>query len=289
MNNPKTVVVLGKFDGVHIAHAKLIGTAVDVASRLGAKSLVYSMHRSDAPSITDNDKKLNIINSLGADRVVFKELNEEFMMLSAEEFVETILKNELNACCVVVGENFRFGKERSAGAKELKELCRGFGIDAIIIDTVHIGTEAVSSTLVKELLSRGNVALAGEYLGRAFSICGRVCEGKHLGRTLGFPTLNIYPDATCVLPMRGVYATKVIHLDKIYPAITNVGINPTVEDGKNIKVETHIFGETNITYGDEIAVEFLDFIRKEMQFENADCLRQQVEEDKMKGREIHGI
>jgi len=97
MNNPKTVVVLGKFDGVHIAHAKLIGTAVDVASRLGAKSLVYSMHRSDAPSITDNDKKLNIINSLGADRVVFKELNEEFMMLSAEGIIIRLRTDEISS------------------------------------------------------------------------------------------------------------------------------------------------------------------------------------------------
>ncbi len=198
MYKPKSVVVLGKFDGVHIAHAKLITTAVDVASKCGGISLVYSMQKSNTTVITDKKIKENIITKLGADRVVMRELDEDFMNLSAEEFVLSILRDELNACCVVVGENFRFGRNRSAGALELKKICGKYAIDVVIIDTVHIGDETVSSTFVKNLLLKGEVAMAGEYLGRAFSLTGNVTEGKHLGRTLGFPTVNIYPHTSSV-------------------------------------------------------------------------------------------
>ena len=289
MIKPKSVVVLGKFDGVHIAHAKLITTAADIASERGAISLVYSMQKAGTVVITDKKIKEDIITSLGADRVVFKELDEPFMNLSAEAFARDIIKDELNACCVVVGENFRLGKNRSAGALELKEICRGLGIDVVIIDTVHIGDETVSSTYVKTLLSKGEVAVATEYLGRPFSLKGQVEQGKHLGRTLGFPTANIYPSLSCLVPRNGVYATRVICEGKTYLAITNVGVNPTVEEGKNIKAETHIFADIEDWYGKEITVEFLDFIRAEIHFADKYELQNQVEKDKVKAKKIHNI
>lgn len=289
MENFKAVVVLGKFDGVHIAHTKLITTAVDIASKRGARSLVYSMQKSDTPQMTDKNQKINIIKSLGVDEVIFKELDEAFMNLSGEEFVNSVIKDELGAVCVVVGENFRFGKDRSAGASELKELCALWGIDVVVMETVQLGDETVSSTYVKTLLKKGEVSLAKEYLGRPFVISGTVCPGKHLGRALGFPTANIYPQTSTVVPKNGVYATYVICDGVRYPSITNVGVNPTVEDGKNIKVETHIFAGTDDWYGKEITVEFCEFIRSEIQFENPQELAKQVEEDKGKAKKYHGI
>lgn len=289
MNKQKTVVVLGKFDGVHVAHARLITRAVSIAKEKNAICLVYSMQKSNVPAITDKDKKISIITGLGADKVVLRELDREFMMLTAEKFVSDILIGELNACHVVVGENFRFGKDRSAGVKELGCICRKYGVDVYVLDTVEINSETVSSTFVKQLLSCGNVYLAAEYLGRPFSINGKISEGKHLGRLLGFPTANLYPENLEVLPANGVYVTKVEHGGKCYPSITNVGVNPTVENGKNIKVETHIFGDTCINYGDEITVEFMEFIRPEIRFESSEQLSTQVEEDKKRARNYHGI
>ena len=289
MNIEKSVVVLGKFDGVHIAHARLITTAVQIAAQRGEKSLVYSMQKSDSPAMTDQTQKINIIKSLGADHVIFRELDAEFMNLSAEEFVNSVVRQELGATCVVVGENFRFGKDRSAGIEELQAICSKWGIDVVIIDTVHLEDETVSSTYVRKLLSEGNVSLAKEYLGRCFFIYGTVSEGKHLGRTLGFPTVNIYPGSGTIVPARGVYATGVVCDGAKYPAITNVGVNPTVEDGKNIKVETHIFAEIDNWYGKEIQIEFYDFIRPEIQFSHMDELKKQVEEDKKKAKDYHNI
>ena len=289
MNKSQTVVVLGKFDGVHIAHTKLISTAVDIASQRGAGSLVYSMYKGNSPVLTHNDQKINIIKSLGVDRVVFRELDSGLMMLSAEEFVRDVLVGELNACCVVVGENFRFGRQRCAGIDELIEICSTINIDVVVLDMVHIGDQTVSSTLVRKLLSSGDVAGAGQYLGRPFSVWGTVAEGKHLGRTLGFPTLNIYPDSTVYLPANGVYATNVVFCNTRYPAITNIGVNPTVEEGNNIKIETHIFGKTSIDYGHRIAIEFLEFIRPEIHFATTDLLQNQVQSDKEKAKIIHNL
>ena len=289
MNKSKSVVVLGKFDGVHIAHAKLITTAVDIASERGAVSLVYSMQKSDSAVITEQKIKKDIITKLGADVVVFKELDHGFMTLSAEEFVKDIIAKELNACCVVVGENFRFGKNRSAGVCELKGICSTLNIDVVVIDTVHIGDETVSSTFVKTLLSKGEVGVVAQYLGRVFTLTGIVTEGKHLGRNLGFPTANLYPPASCLVPLNGVYATRVIHQGQIYPSITNVGVNPTVEEGKNIKVETHVFASVGNWYGEEITVEFCEFIRSEIRFDNMSALKSQMEKDKAKAKEFHNI
>ncbi len=289
MIEQKTVVVLGKFDGVHIAHAKLIDEAVKTALQRGAKSLVYSMQKSDIPAMTDKQRKLDILKSLGIDEVVFKELDEEFMSISAERFVHNVLKQELNACCVVVGENFRFGKDRSADSLKLKELCIKDNIDVIIIDTVSLEDHVVSSTYVRELISEGSVHLAGKYLGRPFSIKGCVTTGKHLGRSLGFPTANIYPEDLTVVPKSGVYATCVVYCGKRYPSITNVGVNPTVENGKNIKVETHILQNTDNWYSKEITVEFHKFIRDEIQFKSIDELKKQVETDKQNARKFHNI
>lgn len=289
MDKLRTVVVLGKFDGVHIAHAKLISTAVEIAKEKGLKSLVYSMQKTDSCVITDKNEKLRIIKVLGIDEVVFKELDEDFMALTDREFVEDVLSGELGAQEVVVGENFRFGKERMAGIRELISLCKEQDIAVTVIDTISVNDCTVSSTAIRNLLSLGEVAVAGQYLGRVFSVSGTVCEGKHLGRNLGFPTVNLYPSKDTVLPKNGVYATRVCHGGDVYPAITNVGINPTVEDGKNIKVETHVFSKTDNWYGDEITVEFMHFIRPEVHFDDMNKLKKQVDEDKIKAMKYHGI
>ncbi len=289
MIKAKTVVVLGKFDGVHIAHAKLITTAVYIASKCGAVSLVYSMQKSNSAVITDQKMKKDIITKLGADKVVFKELDHSFMNLPPEAFVKNIISKELNACCVVVGENFRFGKNRSAGVCELRDICSTMDIDVVVIDTVHIGDETVSSTFVKSLLSKGEVGLIAQCLGRPFTLTGIVSEGKHLGRNLGFPTANLYPSASCLVPLNGVYATRTIYQGQTYPSITNVGVNPTVEDGKNIKVETHVFASVENWYGKEITIEFCEFIRPEIRFDNMSALQSRVEKDKAKAKEFHNI
>ncbi|MBO5007765.1 MAG: bifunctional riboflavin kinase/FAD synthetase [Clostridia bacterium] len=290
----KNVVILGKFDGIHVAHAKLISTACDIASKFNMQTLVYSMQRADASVITNDDEKLQILTMMGVDKVVFRALDEEFMSLDAARFVSDVLIGELGAAHVVVGENFRFGKGRMAGSSELVQLCTKYSVGVTVIDTICISDfdgkdDPVSSTKIRSLISCGRVDDAAVYLGRPYTISGTVREGKHLGRTLGFPTVNLYPDANAILPANGVYAT-VLHTDgERYEAVTNVGVNPTVDMGNNIKAETHVFGNVGNLYGKKISVEFIKLIRPEKHFPDVNTLKTQVESDKLKAKEIHGI
>ena len=285
--NKNNVVVLGKFDGVHIAHMCLVEKAVEIAAKFNKKTLVYSMQKTGTVNLTDQKQKEEILKKQGIDLVVFRTLDREFMDMSAKDFAEKILFRELDAAYVVVGENFRFGKNRMADCYDLKHLLADFGIDVIVIDTVKIGGCDVSSTKIRSLVSNGEMQEAKAYLGRAYSVNGIVSEGKHLGTKLGFPTVNLYPDIDTHLPKRGVYATVTHHSGKSYFSVTNVGINPTVEDTRSIKLETHILEDVGNLYGEEITVEFVDFIREERVFDSIWDLKIQIEKDKQRAIEIN--
>lgn len=281
------VVVLGKFDGVHVAHECLIKKAAEIARKLNKKTLVYSMQKKDISWITNEAQKEVFLKSMGADSVVFRTLDKEFMSMSADAFVKDILIAELGASHVVVGENFRFGKDRSADVNDLESLLNEFGVEVTVIDTIQIDGLDVSSTAIRNFLSNGEIDKANKYLGRRYYVKGRVSEGKHLGRTLGFPTVNIYPDNEMILPKNGVYLTHTKYNGKTYNSITNIGINPTIDNASSVRIETHIFDFEDELYGEEITVEFIDFIREEITFDSVEQLQEQVEKDKQKAIEKH--
>ncbi len=283
----RNVVVLGKFDGVHVAHECLIKKAAEIARKLNINTLVYSMQKNDVVTLTKDNQKEAVLKSMGADFVVFRTLDKNFMNMSPQDFAKDILVKELSAAHVVVGENFRFGKDRTADCHDLKGILNDYGVEVTIIDTMRIDGIDVSSTAIRSLISKGEIAKANKYLGRLYSLKGKVFEGKHLGRTLGFPTVNIYPDTNSILPKYGVYATYTTHNNKRYNSITNIGINPTVEDTDAIRAETHVFGDVGNLYGEEITVEFVEFIRPEKSFNSVVELKKQVEKDKEKAIQMH--
>jgi len=283
----KNVVVLGKFDGVHKGHQKLISTAVSIAEKNGTKTLVCTIvPQTSAKNITTEMKKEEIIKALGADFVVRQYLTDNFKNLSPEEFVEKFLKEKFSASHVVVGYNFRFGANRSGDVKKLADLCRIHNIEVTVIDSVKAeredGTfETISSTAIRNLIENGKVDVVKDYLGRYFCLWGKVSEGKHLGRTIGFPTVNLYPEESDLVPKNGVYLVNVYVDEKEFFGITNVGINPTVDKKDNVKIETYIFDFENIEiYEKIIRVKFLKFLRDEIKFENIEELKKQIEKDK---------
>lgn len=284
MNN-KHVVVLGKFDGIHIGHARLMSVARDIASSGGMEVVVYTIGFPEQDVITDRDDQRNILSLMGADKIISRPLDEKLKNMLPQEFVNVIIKNELNASCVVVGEDFRFGKDRCADALCLLQICKEHDIDVCIVETVHADYEEntskpVSSTAIRALVSRGEVDIAKKILGRPFFIKGSVSDGKHLGRKLGFPTVNIYPSKDALVPKNGVYATRVLIDGVKYNAVTNVGYNPTVENGEKIKIETHILDYNNDCYGRTIYVYFEKFIREEQKFDSVDKLKARLAKDK---------
>lgn len=290
MNSNKSVIALGKFDGLHIGHKTLISKAVEIASSTQAETMVYAIGSPSKNAIITQSEKDQILMSMGVDKIIYRTLDDKLKNMSPASFVSDIISDELNASCVVVGEDFCFGKGRSADCDELKRLCAQRAIDTVIIKTVQTicshGTEDVSSTAIRDYLAQGMVDCASKHLGRPFSFDGVVECGKRLGRKLGFPTINIFPGDEKMVPMHGVYATYATISGREYPAITNVGINPTVDDGDFIKIETHIFDRNIDCYGNNVTIKFIGFIRPEKRFQSVDDLAVQIDKDIKKAQEI---
>lgn len=285
MINTPCAVALGFFDGVHIAHKKIIKCAVDYAKKNNLTPVVLSFDASPleilSPGkvkyLTTRRQKEKIIESLGA-KAVFLPVSTEFLNMSPEDFIRKILVNEFNIKYAVCGYNYRFGKN---GAGDTSLLCKygrllGFGIE--ILDCENYEGESVSSSRIRELISEGNVALSGKLLGRPFFVEGTVSEGKHLGRTIGFPTANMFFDDRIVIPKNGVYKTEVTVEGKTYKAITNTGVNPTV-GGERLRTETYIPHFEGNIYNKEMKIEFIDFIRTERKFDSIEELKRQIAED----------
>ncbi len=280
----KTAVAVGKFDGVHQGHKKLLIKASELAKEAGFVSVGFIISQDKSGGLLTVSQRDSIIKSLGIDICHVQNLTEEFMQMSAEEFVQDVLKNQLNCAHVVVGYNFRFAKGRSADAQVLKDICQKNGIGCTIIDKVTClakdGTAVTaSSTNIKSALMSGDVKTAALILGRAYSLSGEVMHGREIGRTLDFPTANIAADASLVLPKNGVYATKTFLDGAIYPSVTNIGDNPTVTDSGNITVETNIIGFDRCIYGKKIEIEFVDRIRDEIKFASLEELKNQIKKD----------
>ena len=281
----KTVVALGFFDGVHIAHQKIIQTAVNFANDDGLSPVALTFDKSpmevltDLPPryLTDNEKKAELIGKIGA-KTEFLPAGTVILSMTPEEFVRDILVGEFGISSAVCGYNYRFGKDGAGSTETLIELGKKYGFTVFICDKLTASGEDISSSRIRELLSKGNVALANKLLGRRFSLKGVVTEGKHLGHKLGFPTANVFFPNNGAVPMRGVYETRVLYDAKEMPAITNIGINPTV-GGEKLRSETYIPDYAGNLYGKDIEIEFVDFIRKETKFESVEMLKRQIQND----------
>lgn len=289
----KTVVAIGKFDGVHIGHAKLLETAAKTAQCLNISAVAYITDNPAVQKLMPEDERRTIFRNLGTDAVCTDELTDEYKRMTPAEFVHKIL-GALGACHVVVGYNFRFGCRRSGDVHTLQKLCAERGIGVTVVDCVYADINgekiAVSSTEIRSMLSRGETEKAACLLGRRYSLRGTVCCGKRLGRTIGFPTANLVFDDGTVPLANGVYATDVYLIGDggatklLGKGITNVGHNPTVDspDGK-IRVETCILGYDGDLYGKKIKLEFKAFMRGEVRFSSIDELKSQLEHDKKSG------
>lgn len=278
---------IGFFDGVHLGHQKVIGRAVDYAKANDFKSLVITFDRSpkglNDGVITTLDAKLQLLTELGVDYVLVLEFNDLLKQLSAADFVRNYLL-QLGVRYVSVGFDFRFGHQGVGDALYLQkweeltvDIC-----EAELIDGVKIG-----STEIKKSLKDGDLAGVKAMLGRAFSVVGTVVHGKKLGRTIGFPTVNLQLDAGQFLGVRGVFVTRVYLDGKEYSSMTNVGYNPTANLQQILRVETHIFDFDADIYGAQLQLEFLAKIRDEIKFASVDELVAQLEKDKKIAEKTH--
>ncbi len=282
-----TIAVLGDFDGVHRAHRSLIEKAVALAKEKNLKSLVYTFEKSKKRDLllTSNEEKKKIFEELGVDILAFQRVTPEFFKTSPEEFAKEVVAGKLKASYVIIGENYTFGKNGAGTSADMKRLLKEYGVECEISELVQMDSRVISSTGVRNFLKNGDIKGANSFLGRRFSLSGKVIHGNRIGNTIGFPTVNIKPQENEMLPEYGVYAVFVTLDGKVYPGIANVGIKPTV-GGKIPLVETNIFGIEGDFYGKTICVEFEGFIRKEKKFSELSELKKQIEDDKIKAKEI---
>lgn len=284
----QTVVTIGKFDGFHLGHRKLL-SAVLQERNYGYASCVISfstpvdMQRS---AIYTKEEQRKLCESMGIDVLAEYPLDESLKEMSGEQFVKEVLCGRLHAKVIVAGEDFRFGKNRSGDISLLKSLEETYGYRTVCVPKVTEEDIRISSTGIRSLLAEGKVAEANKQLGRPYAVFGEVLHGKKLGRTLGFPTLNLIPPMEKLLPAYGVYVTKTKVDDKWFDGITNIGLRPTVDSDEQVSVETHLFSYNGDLYGKQVEVRFLQFLRQEKKFSSVEVLKAAMYKDFINAKAI---
>ncbi|MBQ6582987.1 MAG: bifunctional riboflavin kinase/FAD synthetase [Mogibacterium sp.] len=287
-----TVVALGNFDGVHIGHQQILTDAVRRAREQDALAVCYTFSnhtRSNVRLICTEEEKLAMLEKLGIDLVANLEFNEEIRNTPAEVFIRDVLSKQLKAVGVCCGFNYRFGAKAAGNAALLESAGAQYGITAYVHDAVYAGDEVVSSTYVRKMIEMGDLEKVSYCLGRNYAMQGTVLHGNHLGTVIGFPTANILYDPDMMAPPNGVYFTYAVLDGCKYPAVTNIGVKPTIGAGYAKSIETHIYDYSRDLYGENIIVEFLLFERAEMRFDSVEALKDQIAEDYRLGKRYHGI
>lgn len=293
---------IGNFDGVHRGHRALF----DLAGRIAGEqngicgALTFSPHpevffRGNAAAclIYSQETKLNLFGALGLDFAVVQPFFAEFAEISAEEFVPALKRAIPSLSGVFVGENFRFGARCRGNVESLRESAAALGIDVYALAPVLFENEKISSTRIREALKQGKTREANAMLSAPYFSEGIIIPGRQLGRTIGFPTLNL-PWEPELLPRFGVYAVSVEFGGKTFPGIANYGVRPTVERSSSPAplLETFLTeipsGAEVPSYGDRIVVRWLDFLRPEARFESVDALREQLLADRCRAEAFFG-
>jgi riboflavin kinase/FMN adenylyltransferase len=286
------VISFGVFDGVHIGHQALISRMQQRANELNTETVIVTFDPHPAlstsgeapPSITTIEKKIELLKAIGVNRVIVEDFNEEFSHLSPEKFVYDILLGEFHAQEIVVGYDCAFGKDRAGDKWLLKKLGEKYGTEVEIIEPYNLNGDVVSSTRVRNAIQQGDLNLSNKLLGRLYSISGIVVPGKGIGKKIGYATANLQTQNE-VLPPSGVYAVRVHIEDQPLDGVLNMGIQPTLGDGK-FRIEVHILDFEGDLYGRYMEVIFVKKIRDERVFASPKELKEQIEKDEFIARDI---
>ncbi len=287
-----SAVALGYFDGIHKGHQVVLGKALQYAKEhnLVPVVLLFDIHPRKLisgavpPMLMSEEKKRERLIKMGFTVVDFD--FRRSMNFTPEEFSERVLIEKLNVKAVSCGYDYRYGKGGKGNAQTLREYLEPRGIRVFSQDAVFLGEDVISSTKIRELIMSGGIEKANTLLGDFFSYDLVVKRGDGVGHTLGFPTINQFFPKDFVVPCFGVYASRVKLGDRYYPAVTNVGIRPTVATD-SMRSETCIIGFSGNLYGKSVEVSLLKYIRGEVKFPNLDELKKQVEKDKMTAVKIY--
>ncbi|NLN76405.1 MAG: bifunctional riboflavin kinase/FAD synthetase [Armatimonadetes bacterium] len=280
-------VAIGVFDGVHWGHKSIFSHLLQEANNFGLQSLTFTFEKNPAELLAPTrapyyistlSQRIELIQSTGVDSVVIADFTPHLAHISREDFLSQVLIDKLRTKRLVVGANFRFGRNREGDIRYLSEVAPDLGIGITVVPAVVIDGGPVSSTRIRAHLLRGDVEIAAKLLGHRFALRGTVVMGNQIGRSIGFPTANVKGEPRQLIPGRGVYAVETT-IDKTpYMGVCNIGTRPTF-DGEGITVEVHIDGFQGDIYGRQLDVVFCRRLRDELKFSSRDSLVSQIRED----------
>ncbi len=290
------VATIGNFDGVHRGHQALLASLRSHAVRLQCPALVILFEpqpseffrRHQAPvRLMGLREKLHALSHLGVDYVCCLKFNETLSQMTASEFADHILFKSLHVKHLLVGSDFRFGRDRAGDVDLLRTFGRKHGAEVETFPDFLIGNERISSTSIRQALQKGDLEGAASSLGRPYGLCGRVIKGDGRGRQWGIPTVNIAL-RRAVLPLTGVFSVTVRRMDKsLYQGVANIGRRPTVGGSSQLSVEVHLFDFDEQIYGEMLDIQFIHKLRDEMKFDSVDALIHQIHQDIYSARSIY--
>jgi riboflavin kinase/FMN adenylyltransferase len=308
------VVTIGTFDGVHLGHQKIIQTLVEKANKINGDAVILTFFPHPRMILHPEDHQLKMINTmaekasllekLGVHHLIITPFTRDFSNQSPQEYIEEVLLHKIGMKAMVIGYDHRFGKNRSGGLAELQQFSKVYNYDIDEIPEQDIADVAISSTRIRKALAKGDVDVANELMSHPFSLTGKVIRGDQIGRTLGYPTANLFIEENYkIIPSDGIYAVEVEVKDarnknqvidnpfqpnqseiknqksKIYKGMAYIGHRPTI-NGMSQNIEVNIFDFVEDIYYQSIKLNFLHFIRHDIKFEGLEKLTEQLGRDK---------
>ena len=294
LDKQKTVIALGCFDSVHLGHQKVIKTAKKYADENGLTLTVFTFS-GNLKAIINNSEEQNVyllrerevlLKNLGADEIYFAPASKEFLSTDKKCFLDK-LNADFNIECYVSGVDFTFGAFGKGDVNYLTDYAKAHNQNHIVVQTLNMFDEKISTTLIKEYLKNGDIVKANALLGRSFSVCGQVFKDRQVGKKLGFPTANVKLDKDKICVKHGVYVGKTKVDDKEYLSIINCGARPTFNLNESV-IETHLIDFDGDLYKKQIEICFLEYLRDIKKFEDKDQLIKQLSFDieKAKGKKV---
>lgn len=295
------VVTIGTFDGVHIGHQKIISRLNEVARQKAGETVVLTFFPHPRMILHPEDMDIKLISTmaekaqrlekLGIDHLIITPFTRDFSNLSPQEYINKVLVDKIGTKQIIIGYDHRFGKDREGGLEHLQKFASNFNFEVEEIPEQDINDVAVSSTKIRTAILSGDVKTANEFLGYPFQLTGKVIKGDQLGRTLGFPTANLFIEETYkLIPADGIYAVTVEineseRITRLHNAMAYIGHRPTI-NGMHRNIEVNIFDFNEDIYGTNIRINFLQFIRGDHKFNSLDELKIQLGEDEKSARNI---
>lgn len=288
----ESAVTLGKFDGIHKGHQKLMKKILEKKAQ-GLSSVVFTFEQMPGTcfygkgrTILTKKERREHLERMGIDYMIECPFVPEVIKMEPERFVKEILADQLHARYIAVGPDFRFGHDRKGGITLLKELAPVYGYEVEVFEKECLEDQVISSTYIRSMLENGEMEMVRKLLGYPYYVSGIVVHGHEIGRTLGIPTINLLPEEEKMLPPNGVYLTKTQFGEETRLGITNIGVKPTISGEEAKGIETHLFDFTGDLYGKKVTVKFYAFERLERRFESLEKLKKQLEEDVCWGKKM---